>query len=99
MELNLATGIKSHFESGREESGFQAEEIARFLKSKKLEPASLILLDMMIPFKRQISAFLTLAEPLSSLLIGQEKTGKLLGFSLGEYSFEALKAALERGEE
>mgnify|MGYP003571291691 CR=1 FL=1 len=95
----MATGIKPHFESGREENGSQAEEIASFLKSKKLEPASLILLDMMIPFKRQISAFLTLAEPLTSLLIGEEKTGKILGFSRGENSFEALKEALERGEE
>lgn len=99
MELNLATGIKSHFKSGNSEKGFQVEKIATFLKSKKLEPVSLILLDMMIPFKRQISAFLSVAEPLSSLLIGEKKTGKILSFSSGENSFEALKAALERGED
>ena len=67
----MATGRKSNFGDKSSENSFQAEEIATFLKSKKLEHASLILLDMMIPFKRQISAFLTLAEPLSSLLIGE----------------------------
>ena len=94
----MATGIKSHFESKSHENNFQAEEIASFLRSKKLEPASLILLDMITPFKRQISALLSVAEPLSSLLIGQEKAEKILDFSRGENSFEALKKALERGE-
>ena len=94
----MATGRESDFGDKSSGNSFQAEEIASFLKSKKLEPASLILLDLMIPFKRQISAFLTLTEPLSSLLIGQEKTWKILDFSRGENSFEALKAALERGE-
>ena len=98
MERNLATGRKSHFEGSGSENGFQAEEIANFLRAKKLEPVSLILLDMMIPFKRQISAFLSVSEPLSSLLIGPEKAGKILGFSRGENSFEALREALERGE-
>lgn len=95
----MATGRKSRLEGGIPETGFQALEIARFLKSKKLEPLSLILLDMMIPFKREISALLSTAEPLSSILFGQEKTGKILDFSRGEGSFEALKEALERGEE
>jgi len=54
---------------------------------------------MMIPFKRQISALLSVAEPLASLLIGEEKTEKILGFSRGEDSFEALREILERGEE
>lgn len=95
----MATGIKSHFESRNSEKGCQTEEIATFLRSKKLEPVSLILLDMMIPFKRQISALLSVAEPLASLLIGEEKTEKILGFSRGEDSFEALREILERGEE
>ena len=94
----MATGRKSHFGNKNSENGFQAEEIAGFLRSKKLEHASLILLDMMIPFKRQIAAFLTLAEPLASLLAGQEKADKILDFSRGEDSFETLKEALERGE-
>lgn len=95
----MATGIKSQFENKNSGNGFQAENIASFLISKKLESASLILLDLMIPFKRQISAFLTLTEPLSSLLIGQEKAEKILDFSRGEDSFESLKEALERGKE
>ncbi len=94
----MATGRESDFEDKSSGNSFQAEEIASFLKSKKLEHASLILLDMMIPFKRQISAFLSVAEPLSSLLIGQKKTCEILDFSSGENSFEALKEALERGE-
>ena len=98
MERNLATGIKSNFESKSQENGFQAEEIANFLRSKKLDPVSLILLDLMFPFKRQISAFLSVTEPLSSLVFGQEKAAKILAFSRGEGSFEALKSALERGE-
>ena len=57
------------------------------------------MLDMMIPFKRQISAFLSVAEPLSSLLFGQERAVKILDFSRGENSLEALRSALERGEE
>ena len=95
----MATGRKSRLEGGIPEIGFQAWKIATFLRSKKLEPLSLILLDMMIPFKREISAFLSTAEPLSSILFGQEKAEKILDFSRGEGSFEALKEALERGEE
>jgi len=95
----LATGKKSHPAGRSSGNGFNTEDIASFLISKKLDPASLILLDMMIPFKRLIPAFLSVAEPLSSLLIGEEKTRKILDFSRGENSFEALKEALERGEE
>lgn len=95
----MASGRESHFGNKGPENGFQAEEIASFLISKKLEHASLIMLDMMIPFKRQISAFLSVAEPLSSLLFGQERAVKILDFSRGENSLEALRSALERGEE
>lgn len=95
----MATGKKSQFEGNSPEIGSQAGEIASFLKSKKLDSLSLILLDMMIPFKREISALLSTAEPLSSVLFGQEKAEKILDFSRGESSFEALKEALERGEE
>lgn len=94
----MATGTKSHFESISSENGFQAEDIACFLRSKKLDPVSLILLDLMIPFKRQISALLSVAEPFSSLLIGQKKTEKFLDFCRGENSLETLKDELERGE-
>ena len=95
----MATGKKSQFEGNSPEIGSQAGEIASFLKSKKLDSLSLILLDMMIPFKREISALLSTAEPLSSVLFGQKKAEKILDFSRGESSFEALKEALERGEE
>lgn len=95
----MSNGEKSRFEEENSGTDFQAQEIARFLRSKKLEPASLILLDMMIPFKREISALLSAAEPLSSTLFGQKRTEKILDFSRGEDSFEALKEALERGEE
>lgn len=91
---------ESQTENKRSGSGnFQADRIASFLKSKDLNPLSLILLDMMIPFKRQISAFLSITEPVFSLVLGSDKAGKIVGFSNGENSLEALKEAIERGEE
>lgn len=95
----MATSGKSRFESDDSVTNFQAQEIARFLKSKKLESLSLIMLDMIIPFKRQFSALVSVAEPLSSILFGHEKSGKILDFSRGESSFEALREELERGDE
>lgn len=95
----LATDRKSRLEAESPAISFQAAETARFLRSNKLEHISLILLDMMIPFQRPLSAFLSVAEPLSQLLFGEEKTRKILDFSRGDSSFEALREALERGEE
>lgn len=95
----MATGIKSKFESEDSQRSFQTQEIANFLISKKLKSPSLILLDMMIPFKRQFAAFLTVAEPLSSLILGEKTSERILSFSRGENSLSELKEALERGDE
>lgn len=95
----MATGERSRLESGAPGNGSQTTEIAHFLRSKKLAPLSLILLDMIIPFKRQANALISVAEPLSSIVFGQKRSEKILDFSRGEGSFEALKEALERGEE
>ena len=95
----MAAGIESQFERESSQKGFQAEELANFLISKKLRSPSLILLDMIIPFKRPVSAFLTVTEPLSALVLGGETAEKILSFSRGENSLSALRDALERGEE
>lgn len=95
----MANGERSKLESGTPGNGFQATEIAHFLRSKKLAPLSLILLDMIIPFKRQAAALISVAGPFSSIVLGEERSEKILDFSRGEGSFEALKEALERGEE
>lgn len=87
----MATGTDS-------KKGLQTEDIADFLISKKLRAPSLILLDMIIPFKRPLSAFLTAAQPLSSLLFGETAAEKILSFSRGEDSLSALRDALERGD-
>ncbi len=94
----MAACKKSQIENETLENSFKANDIAHFLSSENLDSVSLILLDLMIPFKRQLSAFLSVAEPLSSLLFGQTKIGKILKFSCEENSLEALKEALERGE-
>lgn len=57
------------------------------------------MLDMIIPFKKFASALVSVAEPLSSIVFGEKRSAKILGFSRGESSFEALKEALERGDE
>ena len=95
----MSNGEKSRVEEDNSGTDFQAREIARFLKSKKLDSVSLIMLDMMIPFKRFASALVSVAEPLSSIVFGEETSAKILDFSRGETSFEALKEALERGDE
>lgn len=96
----MVTDKESQTGNNRNDSdNFQADRIARFLNSRDLNPVSLILLDMIMPFKRQISAFLSVTEPLSSLILGTDKAGKILKFSQEENSLEALKEAIERGEE
>lgn len=96
----MVTDKESQTGNNRNDSdNFQADRIARFLNSRDLNPVSLILLDMIMPFKRQISALLSVTEPLSSLILGTDKAGKILKFSQEENSLEALKEAIERGEE
>lgn len=95
----MVNGENLRLEGENSENDFQAQKIARFLKSKKLDSLSLIMLDMIIPFKRQAAALLSVAEPLSSIVFGQERSEKILEFSRGETSFEALKEELERGNE
>ena len=95
----MTTCRKSQFEDGSSQKGFQAQEIANFLISKKLKSPSLILLDLMIPFRRPLSAFLTVTEPLSSLVLGETTAERIVSFSRGENSLSELKEALERGEE
>ena len=95
----MSNGEKSRVEGENSGTDFQAQEIARFLKSKRLDSVSLIMLDMIIPFKRFASALVSVANPLSSIVFGEEKSAKILDFSRGESSFEALKEALERGGE
>ena len=95
----MATGRKSQFEEGTSQKGFQTQEIANFLISKRLKSPALILLDMMIPLKRPLSAFLTVTEPLSSLVLGERNAERIVSFSRGENSLSSLREALERGEE
>ena len=73
------------------------EDFAVFLKSKKLDDMSLILLDVFIPFQRQAKALLSVFEPLSRLLFGQNTAEKMNFFSSEESSFDELREALERG--
>ena len=94
----MAIGEKSRIDNGTSENSFQADEIACFLKSKELGSISLILLDMAIPFKRSLSAVLSVTEPLFSLIFGQENAEKAVSFALEENSLEALRTALERGK-
>ena len=94
----MATVKKTQFEEATSEIGFQAQETAVFLRSKRLVSISLILLDMMIPFQKQISAALSVMHPMASLIFGQKAAEKIVTFSNGENSFSALKEALERGE-
>lgn len=94
----LATVKKTQIEDKSPETGFQVGKTADFLRAKRLDSLSLIILDLMIPFKRPLSAFLTVTEPLSSLVLGKETTKKILDFSRGEDSFSELREALERGD-
>lgn len=75
------------------------ENIAEFLKSKGLDSASLILLDLLIPFKRPLYAMLSVSEPLVGLVFGESAAEKIAAFSSTGNSLEDLKKALERGAE
>ncbi len=94
----MAIGGKSTIGNETADSGFQAAEIARFLKSKKLDSFFLILLDTAIPFKRPLSAFISVAEPLFSIVMGHENAGRLISSARNEDFLESLTDALERGE-
>lgn len=78
--------------------GLSAEEdFANFLKSKKLDSISLILLDILIPLQRPAKALLSVFEPLSGLLFGRNVSEKMNFFASEESSFDELRDALERG--
>ena len=74
-----------------------AEDFANFLKSKKLNDISLILLDVFFPFQRQVKALLSVFEPLSGFLFGPDVSEKMNFFSSEDSSFDTLREALERG--
>lgn len=76
----------------------EAEEFAKFLQSKKMDSISLILLDIFSPFERISRVMLPIFEPLAALLFGENFAKKMDAFSMQENSFDALKKALERGQ-
>ena len=74
------------------------EDLAFFLKSKKLDSISLILLDILAPFQRPAKAAAEISEPLGRLLFGEKTSAKINSFFSAEAPFDILKKALERGE-
>ncbi len=74
-----------------------SEDLADILKLKKLDSISLILLDILIPFKRFSTVLLSISEPLAGILFGEAAAEKIGVFASGENSLEDLKEALERG--
>ena len=77
---------------------YSPENLAVFLKSKKLDNISLILLDILIPFQRPAKAAAEISEPLGRLLFGEKTSAKINSFFSAEAPFDILKKALERGE-
>lgn len=78
---------------------YSPENLAVFLKSKKLDNISLILLDILIPFQRPVKAVADISEPLGRVLLGQKTSEKINSFFSENAPFDLLKKALERGEE
>ena len=75
------------------------EDIAFFLRSKKLNDISLILLDILTPFQRPAKAAAEISEPLGRLLFGEKTSAKINSFFSEEAPFDLLRKALERGAE
>lgn len=75
----------------------EAEEFAALLQSKNLVPASLILLDIFLPFERIFRILMPVFEPIAALFFGENFAKKMDTFSMQENSFHTLRKALERG--
>lgn len=73
-------------------------KLAAFIKEKKLGSVSSIILDLLIPFARPVSAFLSVSEPFAEILFGHSAAEQIASFSKDENSLRSLKEALERGE-
>lgn len=95
-----ADSRKSQLGNNTESSGdLRIDGITEFIKSKNLDSAALILLDILIPFKRPLSALLAVSEPSAELFFGRKTAEKIAGFALDGDSFEKLRKNLERGSE